>query len=136
MVYLFDSSSIYAITAEKRTELLIQNGTCSLARYELGNILITERNLRKRINENEQKYLLSKLAGALGLMKIISIAGYEQSIIDTAIRLGLSFYDASYVHIAKKICAVLVTEDAKLARKIKGYTAVSTAAELIKLKDY
>ncbi|MDE1857130.1 MAG: type II toxin-antitoxin system VapC family toxin [Candidatus Micrarchaeota archaeon] len=130
MAYLFDSSAIYAITRARRTELLIQSGTCSLARYELCNILLTERHVRKRISESEQKYLLSKLVRALGFMRIMSIADYEQGIIDTAIELGLSFYDASYVHLAKKSGMVLVTEDAKLARKINGHVHTATTAEL------
>ncbi len=43
MKYLFDASSIYSVIVQPKTELLIQNYTCDLVRYEIGNILLTER---------------------------------------------------------------------------------------------
>jgi len=127
MTYFFDSSAIYAITKSGRTHLLVQGSTCSLAAYELGNVLLVERNLLKTITESEQKYLLSAISRALDFMLINSVRGNEQQIMDVAIKYRISFYDASYVYLAKSLNAVLVTEDGKLASKVKGYVETITA---------
>jgi predicted nucleic acid-binding protein len=63
-------------------------------------------------------------------MTIIDIKGAEQEIIKVANWYNLSFYDASYVHIAKKIGAILVTEDDKLSKKINKYIQAIKAEEL------
>lgn len=130
MRYLFDSSSIYSIIRMSKAERLVQNYTCDLARYELGNILLTEKNLRKTINETEQKYLLDRIKSALGLIFIMDVKGYEQEIVDLATTYKLSFYDASYAYLAKRIKAVLVTEDGKLSKRINGYVDNVKAEEL------
>jgi|SRR5271157_2153368 len=130
MKYLFDSSSIYAAVKAEKAQLLILNGTCDLARYEIGNILITERHLRKTVSETEQIDLLSIIARSLKLMVALNVSGHEQDIVDLAIKYGLSFYDASYTYLAKRNNAVLVTEDAKLAKKIRAYVEVATVLEL------
>lgn len=130
MRYLFDSSSIYSIVGDSRAERLVQNYTCDLARYELGNILVTERNARKTITDSEQKYLLDKISSALNLILILDAKGYEQEVINIATTYNLSFYDASYVYLAKKIKATLVTEDDKLSKKIKEYVDTVKAKEL------
>lgn len=131
MGYLFDASAVYAIIKAGKTRLLILNNTCDLARYELGNILLTERNIRKTMGESEQKFLLNAIAQSLNFMNKIDVEENEQGIIDLAIKYNLSFYDASYAYLAKKNGSVLVTEDSKLATKIKSYTGVTTAADLI-----
>src|SRR5271157_1466433 len=121
MKYLFDSSSVYAAIKAEKTQLLILNGTCDLARYEIGNILITERHLRKTMSEAEQRALLDIIARSLKLMVAFDVSGHEQDIVDLAIKYGLSFYDAAYAHLAKKNNALLVTEDGKMAKKIGAY---------------
>lgn len=131
MKYLFDASSIYVIVKAEKAQLLILNGTCDLARYEIGNILLTERHRRKIINETEQRSLLDIITRSLNLMITLSVSGSEQEVVDLAIKYNLSFYDAAYVSLAKKKDAILITEDAKLEKKISSYTEVTTAADLI-----
>jgi predicted nucleic acid-binding protein len=60
----------------------------------------------------------------------LSVSGCEQEVVDLALKYNLSFYDAAYVYLAKKDDAVFVTEDGKLAKKIKTYTEVTTASAL------
>lgn len=132
MGYLFDSSSIYAIIKAGKTRILVLNDTCDLARYEIGNILLTERNVRKTLTEAEQKFLLDAVTQSLNFMNKINVEENEQGIIDLAIKYGLSFYDASYAYLAKKNDAVLVTEDGKLAKKISKYLMTISASELAK----
>lgn len=130
MRYLFDASSIYSVVAEPRTEVLIQNYTCDLVRYELGNIFLTERLRRKTINGAQQESMLVRIKSALSFMDFLTVKGYEQEVIDLAIEYNLTFYDASYAHIAKKIDATLVTEDNKLSRKISNYIKTIKVEEI------
>lgn len=130
MKYLFDASSIYAIVKAEKTQLLILNDTCDLARYEIGNILLTERHRRKTINEAEQRFLLNLVTRSLNLMITLNVSGCEQEVVNLAIKYNLSFYDATYVYFAKKNNTILVTEDDKLAKKIEAYTEVTTASNI------
>lgn len=131
MAYVFDSSAIYSLAKSGRTLLLVNSYTCGLAQYELGNILLTERHLIKLISESEQKYLLTSISHALSFLLVRGTKGDEQEIIDISIKYGLSFYDASYVYMAKSLGMTLVTEDSKLAKKVKGYVETLTAEELV-----
>ena len=131
MKYFFDASSIYFLSGEGKTVLLVRNYTSSLARYELGNVLLKERKIKKTITEQQQRYLLSSIEKALGFMFDFDIKNNEQEIINAAIRYDLSFYDASYFYLAKKHNSVLVTEDVPLAQKVKLEIKVKSAKELI-----
>ena len=124
MAYVFDSSSIYALVKLDKPEALARNYTCNLARYELGNILLTEMNLRKAIGEIEQRSLLSLIMRALNVMLIVNVNDDEQGVMDLATKYKLSFYDASYVYAAKKHAAVLVTQDERLSKD-------SSSAEIV-----
>lgn len=119
MQYIFDASSVYYIVKSGRIDLLANNYTTSLARYELGNVLLKERYILKKMSDAEQRSLLNIITQALDLMFSADISGNEQEIIDLAAKHSLSFYDASYVYLSKKNGIVLVTEDNKLINKIK-----------------
>ncbi len=130
MKYFFDSSAIYALVKADKPEILARNYTSSLARYETGNILLTEISVKRTMPEVEQRSLLSLITRALNIMLIVDVKNREQAVIDIATKFNLSFYDASYVYFAKVLGAVLVTEDGKLARKVKDYLKIVTADEL------
>lgn len=121
MSYLFDSSAIFKAVTKNVIEILPKNYTVELARYELGNILWKERALHGRINGNEMKKLMELIKSALNLMKIFNVECHEGEVIDTAEKLGLTFYDASYVFYAKKMGLTLVTEDEKLMGKAEPH---------------
>jgi len=129
MRYIFDSSAIYSLVKRGMPEILAQNYTCDLARYELGNILINEGRM-KTLSETEQKSALDLIVRALNLLASVDIRDNEEDILRAAIDYTLSFYDASYVNLAKRTGAVLVTEDEKLVKKINGYIKVISAEEL------
>lgn len=130
MKYLFDASSIYAMVKAEKAQFLILSDTCDLARYELGNILLTERHLRKTITETEQRSLLDLITRSLNLMIALSVSGCEQEIVDLAVKYNLSFYDAAYVYFAKKNDVTMVTEDSRIAKKIGAYIEVTTASNI------
>lgn len=130
MKYLFDSSSVYVAVKAEKAQLLILNGTCDLARYEICNILITETHLRKTMTETEQRILLDLMTRSLKFMIPLDAGGHEQEVVDIAVKYGLSFYDAVYVYLAKENDAILVTEDGKMAKKVGTYVKVTNVSEL------
>ena len=129
MRYIFDSSAIYSLVKRGMPEILAQNYTCDLARYELGNVLLNEGRM-KTLSEAEQKSALDLIVRALNLLASVDIRGNEEDILQTAIDYTLSFYDAPYVDLAKRTGAVLVTEDKKLVKKINRYIKVISVEEL------
>jgi predicted nucleic acid-binding protein len=52
-------------------------------------------------------------------MEVAQIAGNEEEILETAIQLKITFYDASYAYFAKSKQLQLITEDSRLIKKIK-----------------
>jgi hypothetical protein len=53
MKYIFDSSAIFRAIKENKIEILAENYTVELARYELGNILWKDCGLQAKISEEE-----------------------------------------------------------------------------------
>jgi len=117
MSYLVDSSSIFRAIKENRIEILAGNCTLELARYELGNILWKEHTLRQRITAEELERLIKLVKNVLNLMQVLTIGCHEEKILDTATKLKLTFYDASYLRYAKENKLTLVTEDSALIDK-------------------
>ena len=126
MKFLFDSSAIFRAVKENKIEFLAGNYTLELTRYELGNIIWKDYVLQAKVSEQEAKMMEKTINHTLNLMDIIEIAGCEEEILDTAIKLKITFYDASYAYLAKAKDLRLITEDAKLIKKITPTTNVST----------
>jgi len=123
---LFDSSAIFRAIKENNIEALTGNYTLGLARYELGNIIWKEHALQAKISEQETKLLAKTINRTLTIMDIIEIAGSEEEILETAIKLKITFYDASYVYFAKAKELKLITEDSRLIKKITLLANVTT----------
>lgn len=123
---LFDSSAIFRAIKENNIEALTGNYTLGLARYELGNIIWKEHALQAKISEQETKLLAKTINRTLTIMDIIEIAGSEEEILETAIKLKITFYDASYVYFAKAKELKLITEDSRLIKKITPLANVTT----------
>src|SRR3989337_2038423 len=102
MKCLFDSSAIFRAMKENKIETLAGNYTLELARYELGNILWKDCVLQTKISEQESKTLTQAVKHSLTIMNVLGIAGSEEEVLDTAIQLKITFYDAAYVHLAKE----------------------------------
>jgi predicted nucleic acid-binding protein len=52
-------------------------------------------------------------------LRVIPIQGVMDVVLDLALRLGITAYDASYVVLAHRMGAPLVTADERLARRLK-----------------
>ena len=119
MKYLFDSSAIFRAIKENKVDLLTGNYTLELARYELGNIIWKNYFLQVKISKEETKMISKTIKHTLTIMEVAQIAGIEEEILETAIQLKITFYDASYAYFAKSKQLQLITEDSRLIKKIK-----------------
>ncbi len=126
MKYLFDSSAIFRGIKENKVELLANNCTLELARYDLGNILWKDYALQTKISEQESKTMAKTIKHTLAIMDVLGIDGNEEEILQTAMQLKITFYDASYVYFAKAKELQLITEDSRLIKKAAAKTKVST----------
>jgi predicted nucleic acid-binding protein len=126
MKYLFDSSAIFRAIKENRIEVLAGNYTLELARYELGNIVWKDYALKAIISKEESKMMARTIKHTLVIMDVLGIASSEEEILETAMQLKITFYDASYAYFAKAKELRLITEDSRLVKKITSTVNVST----------
>jgi predicted nucleic acid-binding protein len=126
MKSLFDSSAIFRAVKENKIEFLAGNYTLELARYEWGNIIWKDCVLHAKVSEQEAKMMVKTINHVLNLIELMEIAGSEEEILDTAIKLKITFYDASYVYFAKAKDLRFITEDSRLIKKITPATNAST----------
>jgi predicted nucleic acid-binding protein len=125
MKALFDSSAIFRAVKENKIEFLAGNYTLESARYELGNIIWKDCVLHAKVSQQEAKMVAKTINHILNLMDHIEISGSEDEILDTAIKLRITFYDASYAYFAKAKDLRLITEDAKLIKKLTSTNATT-----------
>ena len=100
--------------------LLLDNYTISLAVFELGNIIWKETYVFRSMTRKEAVEILEMLSDILSIMKIIEIKSLEKEILDLAIEMGLTYYDAAYAYAARDKNLVLVTEDKRLRNKLSN----------------
>ena len=132
MKYLFDASAIFRAIKENKTDLLTGNGTLELARYELGSIIWKNYFLQAKISIEESKMVAKVVKHTLRVMEVLQIVDKEEQILETATELKITFYDASYVYLAKEKDLQLITEDLRLKKKIPSTIHVSTLDEIEK----
>ena len=130
MKYLFDSSAIFRAIKENKVEILTGEGTLELARYELGNILWKDHVLQAKISEKESEMIMRTIKRTLAVMDVQGITSTEEEILGIATQLKITFYDASYVYIAKAKELRLITEDLRLIKKITQTAKVSTLEDI------
>lgn len=121
MTLLFDSSALLnVIRLYKRDafDILKGNLTLSLAKYEIENTLWKEAILIKRIDIRESLEALSLLYRILKIMAVIDPLD-SGAILKLSYELQVAYYDASYIVASTENNAKLVTDDAKLAKKLK-----------------
>ena len=119
MTLLFDASAIFFFILRNEPERLAGSYTLDLAPYELGNAVWRQSVLLKRLNAEERNRVMDRASGLLGLMKVLRAEGHERRILDVAVELGITYYDAAYVHMARDTGAKLVTVNERLARRAK-----------------
>lgn len=130
MKYLFDSSAVFRAIKENKVDFLTGNYTLELARYELGNIIWKDYFLLTKISKEESKKIVKAVKHTLTIMEVLQIDGSEEEILETATQLKISFYDASYVYLAKAKELRLITEDLRLIKKVAAIINVSMLNEI------
>ena len=125
MKRVLDSSAIALILkrlGEESIEVLEESVTASLATYELGNVIWKEYALRRLINLEEAMRRAEQIAKILEVVQLEDIKSAEdlKEVMRLAGRLDLTFYDASYLNLAKKMGIPLVTEDKELLKKARN----------------
>ncbi len=131
MNYLFDSSAIFRLIRDNNIDLLVGGYTIKLAQYEIGNIFWKEARLHKRISEQEAKHLLSDAYTAISAIEVREIANAQQ-VLELALKLGTSFYDASYLYEAVQLKVPFITEDEKLKQKVEGSIKTMLVDEILR----
>lgn len=130
MRYLLDASSIYKIIELNKLDIVKSSVTLDIARYELGNAVLKDHTTHKTIDIEKAGKLIDFIYEILNIIENVSLPD-GKGIIKTAFNLQLSFYDAAYVHYSKAANLVLVTEDIKLLKRVKGYIKVIKTEELL-----
>jgi predicted nucleic acid-binding protein len=121
--YLIDASSIAILLGkikEKAVEFLEEASTLDLALYELGNFIWKECTLKKMINREEAINKIKDLTEIISLMDVKKLEKEDViGVMQIALDLKLTFYDASYLHVAKSTDKILITNDSELLDKAK-----------------
>ncbi len=126
---IFDTSAIFYFIEREEWKKLVNGKTCSLVFYEIGNIIWKRVYLLKTFTEEEGIFLLKTILEFIKKeMKTEEVDFLETSYL--SIKLGITFYDACYVYLAKKNNEALVTLDKELIEKVKKEIVVINA------KDY
>ncbi len=135
-MYLLDSSAIAVLVGRlgrKALNYLRDIYTLDLVRYELGNVIWKEHTIRASISSSEAISRAGYVAKLLETMKIWGIRSDEdfKGTMSIALKLKLTFYDASYLYLAIKEDLTLVTEDEEFREKSK-----SSGIKAIAVNDY
>lgn len=135
MKFLLDASSVVeivrALEEEKALRLLSENSILDLTKYEVGNAIWKEHVLHRTISEEEFLEffsLLQKLVSRTNTLLIepqnLSEAG------EIAAKEKMTYYDASYITIAKIRRLILVTEDGRLRQVAAKHTKTAATHEV------
>jgi len=118
---LFDSSSIVNLAVfggEKALDVVRNGGSIlALTYYEVGNAIWKMHHLTNKINRDDASSLLQVSMKLLALLETVECSTDEATEIeDLAFDQKLTFYDASYLFVAKKHHLTLVSDDGKMSK--------------------
>lgn len=127
---LFDASSIIASTLKGRLDQLIGGYTIELAGYEIGNYLWKEALQTKSITPQHLPKLQDIFRKILDKMEVKTGRPPSREVLDLAAKLELTYYDAAYLHQAKMLHTILVTEDHQLKEKAEKIVETTSAENI------
>jgi predicted nucleic acid-binding protein len=111
--------------------------TTAIAAYELGNAVWKDLYLFKRLTEEESRFLLTVFHETMLRLRVEPQLELSErlEVLGNAERLGLSYYDSSYLTAAIRLEVTLVTEDKELTKASKECgVPTSSAGELLKIR--
>jgi len=130
MTYLFDASSIVNLVKKGSLNAFTQGATIDLALYEALNAVWKEHYLLKRIDGETALKLAGILRGVFDVLDVYSIRGFEEDVLNLALKEEVTVYDASYIHVAMKNGFSLVTDDARFREKAGRHVKTLASKEL------
>lgn len=114
------ADKILADTLNGKLELIAPE----LAKYEIGNVLL----LKKKLSKEEAEYSIQALYN-YPIQFISESEELAQETYKLASKLGITYYDASFLALAKQYDATLITENIKHQGK-------SSDVKVVSLRDY
>ncbi|ABL78833.1 type II toxin-antitoxin system VapC family toxin [Thermofilum pendens] len=129
--FLLDASSVVQALKLGNLRVIYGNYIQWLTVYEVVNALWKEALLAGSISVEEASNLVEVFAETVKLVEVLSPHPYEAEILETAAKLGLTAYDASYVVLAIRNGLSLVTEDRVLREKAKGVVKAVSLREVL-----
>ncbi len=134
--HLVDASSLMLLMKTASIQIgldfLQTSSILDLTFYEVGNAIWKETCLTNFLTKKESEVLRNRVQLVLAKTeRIPSEASSFQRILDVSEGENLSFYDASYLFVAKEKGLVLVTEDKELRVKAKKHVEVQNVANLL-----
>ena len=135
MRFLLDASStlqlIKKLEEDMALRILSEGCVLDLGKYEVGNALWKEHILRRTITEDEFDEFFRLLSGVIIHSKIVRVEAQDlPDVARIAAKEKITFYDASYVEVAKGQNLILITEDEKLAKAAAKYAKTATTNDL------
>lgn len=138
MKYLLDTSALLPLVVRRGKQLIVEAShedlaTTDLAIYEACNSLWKLATLMKSISIEDavDTAITIKDLAIKGVIKPINFMKIDfSSTLQIAHREGLTFYDASYITIARSAEATLVTEDEKLKKTASKFVKTITYSDL------
>ncbi len=135
MKYLIDASSLLLLIKNKDIkdilDYLQESVILDLTFYEIGNAIWKESTLTRLITLQEAEKLGTVAQTMLASINRVTI-GTEifQQILRIAQTEKLSYYDSSYIYVAKERSLILITEDKELRTKGQNYVSTKNVAAL------
>jgi predicted nucleic acid-binding protein len=114
--FLIDASALYPLILRLRENVLLHSNKFAildLTIYEIGNIIWKEYT-RGKIKD--PVLVMKMFEEIMRNMKKLSSNQEMLEIFDVAVKNNITFYDASYIYVARKHELKLVTEDADLLK--------------------
>ena len=125
---LFDASAIINLCRRGEVEKL-EGYTSGLAIYEIGNAVWKQVYQRKKLTLEEGIKALDVLHEVLKNLEKLEMSEPEKAF-KIAVSEGLTFYDASYLHLAFENDLALVTDDERLYRIAEKHVRVLKSRDL------
>lgn len=127
---LFDASSIIAFTVNRKVDPLIGGYTIELAGYEIGNYLWKETHITQSLTPQQLPTLQGIFRKILDKMEVKTGWPPCREVVNLAVNLELTYYDAAYLHQAKKLHSTLVTEDQQLKKKAESMVETTSSQSM------
>lgn len=128
---LYDTSALLNLILKGSGSLAVlqEQAVLDLTIYEFGNSIWKISYLQKKITKEEACSLLEVCLTVRANMKVMNIQDIEEEVKKISLDTGLSFYDSSYLALAKTHNLVLVTDDKKLSKAAADHKIKTSTSE-------